>query len=243
MNDVRNFASVTPPMALLLALLMAAALGTGRPVLAADDLGKVLARLDDESAKFKSASADITWDNVQVHPFPDPDTQVGTILFDRAAGRVQVAVHLKSENGKAIHKDLVYAGGKGELYDAVLKHMDVFRVGDKQAQFDTLLTLGFGGSGKDLQKDWTVTYAGTEQVNGVAAAKLQLVPRDAELAKTAPKVLLWVDMDKGVAVKQQRFDPSENYVTFTYNNIRLNVPVSSSAFEIKPPSGTQIVNH
>jgi outer membrane lipoprotein-sorting protein len=234
MKNARKLAAVA---------LLLMPVGLVRPVLAADDLGKVMARLDEESAKFKSASADLTWDNVQVHPFPDPDTQVGTILFDREAGKVQVAVHLKSENGKAIHKDIVYAGGKGKLYDAMQKQMNVFAVGDKQAQFDSLLTLGFGGSGKDLQKDWTVTYVGAEQVNGAAAAKLQLVPRDPNLAKTAPKVLLWVDMDKGVAVKQQRFDASDNYVTFTYANVKLNVPVSSNSFDIKTPSGTQIVNH
>ena len=44
--------------------------GLVRPVLAADDLGKVMARLDEESARFKSASADIAWDNVQVRRFP-----------------------------------------------------------------------------------------------------------------------------------------------------------------------------
>jgi outer membrane lipoprotein-sorting protein len=215
-----------------------------RPALAADDLDKVLAALDASSAKFKSAQADIDWDNVQTVPVPDDDKQLGTALFARSKdGQMQIAVHLKSDNGTPVQKDLVYAGGVGKLYEARLKQMQVFQVGDKRSELDTFLTLGFGGSGKDLQKSWVVSSAGTESVGGVTAAKLQLVPRDANLAKTAPKVLLWIDTDKGVAVKQQRFDPSGNYVVFSYSNIRLNGSVPSSAFDLKPPSGTQIVNH
>jgi outer membrane lipoprotein-sorting protein len=168
---------------------------------------------------------------------------VGTVLFERKNGQVQMALHIKTDNGKPVQKDLVYAGGVGKLYEPLLKQMQVFKVGDRQSQLDSFLTLGFGGSGKDLQKSWDISYAGTDQIGGVSAVKLQLVPRDPNLAKTAPKVLLWIDMDKGVAVKQQRFDPSGGYVIFTYGNLRLNGPVPSNAFEIKTAPGTQIVNH
>ena len=214
-----------------------------QPVLAADDLAKVLARLDAEATQFKSAQADITWDNVQTQPIQDDDKQVGTVLFQRKNGQVQMALHIKTDNGKPVPKDLVYTGGVGKLYEPLLKQEQVFKVGDRQSQLDSFLTLGFGGSGKDLQKSWDVSYAGAEQVGGVSAAKLQLTPRDPALAKTAPKVLLWIDLDKGVAVKQQRFDASGGYVIFSYANIRLNGSVPSGAFEIKTAPGTQIVNH
>jgi outer membrane lipoprotein-sorting protein len=219
------------------------ALAAARPAAATDDLSNVLAKLDAVAAKFKSAQADINWDNVQTAPVPDSDVQVGTVLFERKNGQVQMALHLKTDNNKPVLKDMVYSGGVGKLYDHQLKQMQVFKLTDKRSQLDTFLTLGFGGSGQDLQKSWVVSYAGTEPVGGISAVKLQLVPRDADLAKTAPKVLLWIDMDKGVAVKQQRFDPSGNYVVFTYNNLRLNGSVPSGAFDLKTPSGTQIVNH
>ena len=50
-------------------------------------------------------------------------------------------------------------------------------------------------------------------------------------------------MDKGVALKQQRFDADNGYVIFAYNNIRLNSSLPSGSFEIKTVPGTQIVNH
>jgi len=213
------------------------------PAVAEDDLGKVIAKLDASAAKFKSAQADIVWDNVQVKPIEDDDKQTGTAIFARKGGQMQVAVHLKSDNSKPIQKDMVYADGVGKLYEARLKQMQVFKVGEKRSELETYLTLGFGGSGKDLEKGWDVTYQGVELLNGVSAAKLQLIPRDPALAKTAPRVLLWIDMDKGVALKQQRFDAAGNYVIFSYSNIHLNGSLPSDAFEIRTAPGTQTVNH
>jgi len=214
------------------------------PTKAPSELEKVLAKLDVSAKTFTSAQADITWDNVQTQPIPDKDSQVGTAIFAKGKdGEMQVAVHIKTDNGKPIQKDMVYANGTGKLYEAAIKQLQVFQVGNKRDQLNAFLTLGFGGSGQDLQKNWTISDQGTEQVNSVQAAKLQLTPRDPNLAKTTPKVILWIDPDKGVAVKQQRFDSTGNYVVFAYSNIRLNGKVPSGAFEVKTPSGTQVVNH
>ena len=209
----------------------------------ADDLQTVLARLDASAKTFNSAQADITWEGVQVNPVPDTNTQTGTAIFARANGQMEVAVHIKTDNGKQYEKDMVYASGVGKLYEPALKQLQVFQVGNRRDQLNSFLTLGFGGSGADLQKSWNVQSQGSEAINGTQAAKLQLTPRDPELAKTTPKVLLWIDLDKGIAVKQQRYDAEGNYLTFTYTHIKLNGKVPANAFEIKTASGTQVVNH
>lgn len=214
-----------------------------RPAIAADDLTSVLAKLDAASVKFKSAQADIEWDNVQTAPIEDIDKQAGTVLFERKNGQLAMALHLKTDNGKPVVKDMVYSGGLFELYEPRVKQMNVYKAGANQAQAEAIMTVGFGGSGKDLQKTWQVSYAGTEQVEGKPAAKLELVPRADGLKKDVSKVVLWVSMDDGIAVKQQSFDPSGNYRVVAYRNIRVNAPVPSGAFEIKTASGTQVVNH
>ena len=208
------------------------------------DLDKVLAKLDASAKTFKSAQADIVWDNVITQPAPDTDSQVGTVLFERSkTGEMQMALHIKTDNGRPALKDLVYGGGLGKMYQPSIKQMQIFKVGDNRSAFDAFLTLGFGGSGKDLKKTWKVTLAGMEAVNGVQAAKLQLVPVDAKLAQSTKQVFLWIDMDKGVAVKQQRFATDGSYLMLTYSGIQLNGKVPSNAFDLKPPKDTQIVNH
>jgi len=207
------------------------------------DLKAVLARLDTASAAFKSAQADITTDIVQKVPIPDDDKQTGAILFERKNGELAMAMHLKTDNGKPAAKDVVFAGGTGKLYEPMLKQMQVFKTGANQALANTILALGFGGSGKDLEKNWEVAFAGLDPVDGKPFAKLELVPRDASVKKTFPKVWLWIDMGNGLAVQQQFFDPEGNYKLATYRNIRLNGKVPSDAFEIKTAPGTQVVNH
>jgi len=214
-----------------------------QPVLAADDLAAVLAKLDAASVKFKSAQADIEWDNVQTAPIEDIDKQAGTVLFERKDGQLAMALHLKTDNGKPVPKDMVYAGGLFKLYEPLTKQMQVFKAGANRAQADAVMTIGFGGSGKDLQKNWLVKYLGSEQVDGKTAAKLELVPKDESAKANFPKILLWVSMDDGIALKQQRFDASGNYNVVSYRNIRVNAPVPSNAFEIKTAPGTQVVNH
>jgi outer membrane lipoprotein-sorting protein len=210
---------------------------------APDDLTSVLAKLDATSKTFKSAQADVLWDHVQTQPVEDKDSQAGTILVVRESGATKLALHIKTDNGQAALKDMVYAGGVGKMYQPSIKQIQVFKIGDNKAALDAFLTIGFGGSGQDLNKNWTITSLGTESVNGTSAVKLQLVPKDAELAKSTPKVLLWIDMNQGVAVKQQRFQNDGSYLVFTYSNIKLNGKVPSGAFEIKTAPGTQVVNH
>jgi outer membrane lipoprotein-sorting protein len=210
---------------------------------AADDLPKVLAKLDAASSKFKSAQADIVWDNVQTQPLPDTDSQVGTVLFDRKAGQLRMALHIKTDNGRPVPKDMVYADGLFKLYEPKIKQMQVFKAGANRADYDTFLTLGFGGSGKDLQRTWDAKFAGTEAVDGQQTWKLELVAKEESVRKTFSKVVLWVDEERGIALKQQSFDTSGNYRVVTYKNIQLNGAVPGNAFELKPPAGTNIVNH
>jgi outer membrane lipoprotein-sorting protein len=204
---------------------------------------QILDKLDATSKTFKSAEADILWENVQTKPIEDKDSQAGTILVARDGGETKLAMHIKTDNGSPALKDMVYANGTGKMYQPAIKQMQVFKIGDNKAALDAFLTLGFGGSGQDLSKNWNITLLGTESVNGVSAVKLQLAPKDAKMAESTPKVLLWIDMNQGLAVKQQRFQNDGTYVVFTYSNIHLNGKVPSGAFEIKTASGTQIVNH
>ncbi len=235
------FTSIRLRLFILMALI--ALSGAARPAVAADDLAKVLAKLDAASGKFKSAQAEITWENVQTEPIPDSDMQVGNVLFERKSGQLRMALHLRTENGKPIQKDMVYAEGLFKLYEPKIKQMQVFKAGTNRAEADTILTLGFGGSGKDLEKSWQVSLVGTEAVDGDETWKLQLIPREESVRKTFPKVLLWIDTDTGIALKQQSFDPTGNYRVVHYTKMRMNASVPPGAFEIKTASDTRIINH
>ena len=204
-------------------------------------LQKVLARLDEVAAKFHTAQADVTWDNVQTQPIFDKDTQAGTMDVERRKGSVAMALHLKTLNGRPVPKEMVYAGGEFKLYEPLLKQMTVFRTAGRSAQIESFLVLGFGGSATEMQKDWVVSYAGAETIHGVATEKLQLLPRTEAARQNVTRVLLWIDMKSGIAIQQQSFDPAGNYRMVDYTVRRVNGGLPADAFSIKLASGTRVI--
>ena len=115
------------------------------------------------------------------------------------------------------------------------------KAGGNRSQWESFLTLGFGGSGADLQKNWTVSLQGTEKIDGVSVAKLDLVPKEQKVLDMFAHVTIWVDPARSLSYKQVFYQPSGDKRTATYTNIRYNVPLPASVFQIKPLPGTTTV--
>ena len=205
------------------------------------NLQKVLARLNETAAKFHTAQADVSWDNVQTQPIFDKDTQTGTMDVERRKGSMAMALHLKTLDGRPVPKEMVYEGGEFKLYEPLLGQMTVFHTANRAAQIESFLVLGFGGSATEMQKDWIVSYAGAETIHGVATEKLQLLPRGEATKQNVSKVMLWIDMKDGIAIRQQSFDPAGNYRLVDYTLRRLNGGLPANAFAVKLASGTKII--
>jgi len=102
--------------------------------------------------------------------------------------------------------------------------------------------LGFGGSGRDLQKSFDVKYGGSENVGGVNAAKLELAPKSDRVKNIFAKIWLWIDPARGISVQQQFFEPSGDYRLAKYSDIKLNQKVPDSAFKLRTSGDTQFVS-
>jgi outer membrane lipoprotein-sorting protein len=204
------------------------------------DLQKVIGELNAAAAKFSSAQADFTWDQftavVQEH-----ETQTGTIYFERKKGVTRMAAYLKQDNGKDAPKTVLYEGGEVNFYEPTIKQLTTVRAGANRGQFESFLTLGFGGSGKDLETNWKVTLVGTENMDGVAVAKLDLVPKEQKVLDMFTHVTIWVEPSRGISHKQIFYQPSGDLRTATYKNIHYNTPLAPGVFKINPPPGTNHV--
>jgi outer membrane lipoprotein-sorting protein len=115
------------------------------------------------------------------------------------------------------------------------------RAGANRGQWESFLTLGFGGSGTDLEANWKVSLLGTEPMNGISVAKLDLVPREQKVLDLFTHVTIWVDPARGVSLKQIFYQPSGDLRTATYKNFRYNQPIASEIFQIKTAPGTNRV--
>jgi outer membrane lipoprotein-sorting protein len=93
-----------------------------------------------------------------------------------------------------------------------------------------------------LQKNFDVTYEGPETIDGVATARLRLIPKSDKVRNTYSKILLWIDLDRGISVQQQFFTPQGDYKLMKYSNIKLNERIPDDVFKLKTTSKTQTVS-
>jgi outer membrane lipoprotein-sorting protein len=213
-------------IALILPLAFAAQAKPGR-------LQEVLSQMDASSKNFRSAEADIRKEHFE-KLVDDTTTDTGTVFFLRNGNSMQLGAKFNPPDAKTLE----YKDGKGRLYTAGTNHIDEFSAsGANQAKFETFITLGFGGTGADLTKQWNVSDLGTEQMDDsgkpVSVEKLDLLPKDPGVRNTYAHVTIWIDPVRDVTLKQEFFAPRGDTDTAVYSNIRLNQPIDLKAFAIK----------
>jgi outer membrane lipoprotein-sorting protein len=203
------------------------------------DLDKVIAQLNAAAVKFHSAQADFSWDVYQA-VVQDHDIQTGTTYFERGSGTTQMAAEVKQENNTPAPKYIVYNGSELQFYQPEIKQITIFHTSANRSQAESFLTLGFGGSGTELQANWDVTLLGRETMNGAQVAKLDLKPKAANVQNTFTHVNIWVDPARAISLKQIFFTPSGDLRTVTYSNIRYNQKIPEEVFHIKVAPGTTV---
>jgi outer membrane lipoprotein-sorting protein len=214
------------------ALLLAASL---QVTAHAADLDKVLAQMDAASAKFQNAQADFVWDNY-TKVVDDHEQQTGTIYFERTGGQTQMAALVQQPAKKTV----VYKQSTLSYYDPGLDQLNVFAAGKNKSQFESFLTLGFGGSGKDLKAAWQINDLGPETVDGVATEKLDLSSDQAK-SQNIVHIMIWVDPTRAVSLKQIFYYTSGDTRTSTFTHIKYNAKsLPASVFEV--PKAKNVVN-
>jgi outer membrane lipoprotein-sorting protein len=204
------------------------------------DLQKVINQLNTASTKFSTAQADFTWDQYQAVVQED-DAQTGTIYYERKKGVTRTSAHIQKDDGKDAPKIVLFDGAEVQMYEPSIKQLTIVKAGANHAQLASFLTLGFGGSGTDLESNWKVSLLGTEKMNGVSVVKLDLVPLQQKVLDMFPHVTIWIDPVQGINYKQIFYEPGGDKRTATYTNVRYNQPIASDVFEIKTAPGTNRV--
>ena len=204
----------------------------------AGHLDEVLRQMDAASLKFQSAEATFQWDLYE-KVVQQTTTQKGTIYFKKEAGKTVMGAKVTSPSIKILE----YRNGILTLFDPGTDHETIITPKGNQAQMESFLTLGFGGSGKEMAKAWTISDLGDEVVNGVQTAKLDLVPKDPAVRNNCTHMTIWVDPVRGVMLKQSFYMPSEDYRTAVFSDIKYNQGVDTKPYQIKTDSKTTTDSH
>ena len=201
-------------------------------------LDGVLRQMDEASLKFQSAEADFRWDLYE-RVVKQTTTQTGTIYFKKAGTSTVMGAKISSPTTRFLE----YRNGALRLFDPGTDHLTIITSKGNQAQMESFLTLGFGGSGTELAKAWTISDLGDEVVDGVPTAKLDLVPKDPAVRNNCTHMTIWVDPTRGISLKQSFYMPSDDYRTAVYTHIKYNVKIDEKQYQINTNSKTTRDEH
>src|SRR6202158_3130486 len=219
-----------------------------KPADSGNPLDAVLKKMDATAASFRSVQADFEWDTYEKVINEVDDIQTGTVYYRRNGKNIEMMAVVKMAGSdptklKAEPKYVLFSNGKISMYQPTPDTVTVYDLGKNRVDFESYVVLGFGGSGQDLVKAFDVTCVGPETINGVATAKLQLIPKSDKVRNNYNKIFLWIDLDKGISVQQQFFSPQEDYRLTKYWNIELNgKKIPDEVFKLKTTSKTQTIS-
>ena len=202
-------------------------------------LQAVLKKMDAAAASFSTTQAEFEWDRYEKVINEVDDVQSGTIYYRRAGKEIE----MKADIVKPDRKYVLFREGKIKMYLPKPDQVTVYDLGKNSADFESYLVLGFGGSGQDLIKEFDVTDLGPETINGVATVQLQLIPKSEKVRNTFKRILLWIDLERGISVQQQFFEPQGDYRLAKYSAIRINEKkLPNEIFQLKTTSKTQTIS-
>jgi outer membrane lipoprotein-sorting protein len=208
----------------------------GQPPAASGDLATVLTKMNQSSKAFKSAQGDFEFQSYQKLT-NDTDTQNGRIYFRKTGKGVDAAFDI----GGPAPKQVVYKDGILRIYEKKINQVTERNVGKNKSDVEAFLSLGFGASGDELQRDYAVKMDDWETVDGVKTAKLDLTPNKEKVRQTYNKIILWIDPDRDVLLKQQFFELSGDYRVAHYTNMKLNQKISDEVFHLKTNGKTKTI--
>jgi outer membrane lipoprotein-sorting protein len=210
-------------------------------------LETVYKSMDAAAAKFNTTQANFEWDRYEKVIDEVDDVETGNIFYRRVGKDVEMKAEIKTagpsrDKLKPEPQFVLFSQGKVQRYLPRVDQVTVYDVGKNRSALEAYLVLGFGGSGQDLAKSFDVTFQGQETVDGIPAAKLQLIPKSERLRNTFAQILLWIDLDRGISVQQQFFEPGGNYKLAKYSSIRLNEKIPDEVFHLKTTGKTQTIS-
>jgi outer membrane lipoprotein-sorting protein len=147
----------------------------------------------------------------------------------------KMRIDLVQPNPRTILRD----GDDLSIYNPAAKQVEEYNLGKHRALVDQFLLLGFGTSGKELNKSFLVTVQGEETLDKKKVLLLELTPKSDDVRNQVSKIHLWVDQATWIPIQQKFFETgSGDYFVVHYTNIVRNVRLPDSHFKAHWPKGT-----
>jgi len=188
--------------------------------------------MDTAAASFHAMSADIS-KTQHTAVLNDNSTDTGSVKMIKTGKGVIALMDIAKPDPKAYE----YEGRTVRIYYPNMKQVDMYDVGKSGEQLaGQFFTLGFGTSGKDLEKNYEIQLVGPETLSGQNTTHLTLTPKAGEAQKVIKQVDLWLS-DANYPVQEKVLEPSGDYLLFVYKNVQINPSLTAQDVKLKLPNG------
>ncbi len=203
----------------------------------AETLNEVLARMDAAGPSFRAVKAHIRKVSFTA-VINDETVETGVMSMARSGSKSQ-DIRMRIEFSQPDARSVAFEGNKGEIYYPKINTVHEYDLGKHRSLVEQFLLLGFGSTGKELAKDYTIRLIGGDEVAGAKTSHLELTPKSAKTRERLVKVELWIAAQGGHPVQQKFYWPSEDTTTITYTDIELNPKLDDSDLALNLPPGVK----
>jgi outer membrane lipoprotein-sorting protein len=219
------------PIIPLLALMLLIA---PAPVPAAT-LEQVLATMDKAGPEFRDLSASLK--RADYTPVLKETEESPALIWIKRAGPrdLRMLVDIKGVNPRTI----AFEKATAEFYYPKMQSVDVYNLGKSRSLVDQFLLLGFGSTGAELKRSYSIRLLGEQQISGEPTTRIELVPLAAAVLEHMKKAELWIGAG-GYPLQQKIYTSSTEY-TFTYSNVKINTNLPDNTLKLQIPPGVKRV--
>jgi outer membrane lipoprotein-sorting protein len=199
----------------------------------------VLQRLDSGAAHFLSMSATVTY-LTHTDVIDENSTETGEVVMKKVApGEVQGLINFTAPNQRTV----TFEKRSVQIYYPKIKTVQVYDLQEHGEQLDKFLMIGFGTSGSELAKDYTMTVAGIDAMKGEGsgpAIHIELIPKSGQAREYIKKLELWIpEHGDPYPLREKITEPSGNSSTMTYADLKINPSLPPEALKLKLPPGVK----
>ncbi len=208
--------------------------------IAKDNLQEILSRMDKAASDFKSMTAQVTHVTHTEVLNDDSTPETGSVTMKKVQpGEVQGKLEFTSPDPKTI----TIEKRRVQEYLPKINTLQIYDLDKHGPQLDKFVMIGFGTSGTEIAASYDVTILASEQVNGQALMRLQLVPKSGEAKQYVKKLELWIpEQGDPYPLRERIFEPSGDYILVTYSDTKINPPLKPDALQLKLPAGVKTEN-
>ena len=201
-------------------------------------LESVLENMDRRGANLRSMSARIVqkkWTDI-LEEFDQEERGDFHFLRDNDAIRLRRDI---TEPGVST---LLINDGKGTFYQPLLKQANRYDLGARKDRAEFLL-LGFTSKQEALREAYAIRWLGPEMIGDRQTYVLELTPRSDKVSAFFSRVVLWVDGRLWVPIQQKLVEPTRDYLLIRFEDVRLNLDLPASRFELDLPSDVNVIQY